>query len=429
MAIGSIADGRSYFKEVRVCRVCGSTDLAEVLRIAPQFLATIFVRTNAGHPLANVKIPLTLMLCPDCGLVQLKETVRPDVLYGDYFYRTGINETMRRDLRQLVEETRTLARPGPGDVVIDVGANDCTMIQMFPADLERIAVEPARNIDWSSVDPSVRIVNDFFSAERVLAATNGRRAKVITACAMFYDLDDPNGAARDIKRLLAPDGVCTIQVSHLYATVKDMNFYDICHEHLEYYSLRTLSYLMERNGLMVFDASMNAVNGGSLRVHISHCDGPFRQTRRVSEVLKIENSLRLEDKATYATYASQIDRLARTSRSYLISEVERGGLVIGLGASTKGNVLLQLCGIDKTILPFISERNPNKVGLRTLGTDIELISEEQARALRPSCILVIPWNFKDEIVARERAYLQARGRLLFLMPYPYLLDRSGEHRL
>ncbi len=242
---------------------------------------------------------------------------------------------------------------------------------------------------------------------------------------MFYDLDDPNSFVADMKSVLAPDGIICLQLSYLVLMIKNMNFYDICNEHLEYYSLNTLITLMERHDLEIFDASTNHVNGGSIRIFIAH-KGVREKTENINRLLEDERAMGLYDAAPYLEFHKDINELAEKVKKYILSFTDNGNSVLGLGASTKGNVLLQLFGISKEILPYISERNPDKVGLRTLGTDIELISEEKARELKPACMLVLPWYFKDEIVSREKPYLESGGELLFPMPYPHVVRSDGE---
>ena len=412
------------------CRIC-SSDITEVLKLEPQYIATTFVKSNVDNLISQVKIPLTLMLCKDknCGLIQLKETVRPDLLYKNYFYRTAINDTMRRDLQDVVNYAVNNVKTEKDDIVIDIGANDCTMVSMYPEYMKRIGIEPATNIDWSNVSKSITIVNDYFSKDVVMKTTNGKKAKILSATAMFYDFNDPNIATKDIKEILHEDGVCVLQVSYLLDTIKDMNFYDVVHEHLEYYSLKSINYLMERNGLTVIDASTNFVNGGSLRVLVTHKENSKPKSKRYEEILSEEEKWNLEEIDTYDDYRQKINEIIGKTKKFIMNELENGRLVIGLGASTKGNVLLQICGIDKNLLPFISERNKDKVGLRTLGTDIEIISEEKAREINPSAMLVIPWNFKEEILSREKNYIQNGGKMLFLMPHPYYVDKFGEHEI
>ena len=234
------------YHDIKMCRVCNSSKIEKILELPSQYIATTFVKSNENNSISKIKIPLTLMLCPECGLVQLLETVEKDLLYKKYFYRTSINDTMRRDLLEVVNHALNQTDARSGDIIVDIGANDCTMISMFPVNFTRIAVEPATNIDWSNVDKSIIIINNYFTKEVILEKTQGKKAKIITSTAMFYDFDNPNIATSDIKSVLDSEGICIIQVSNLLDTIKDMNFYDIVHEHLEYYSLESLNYLMEK---------------------------------------------------------------------------------------------------------------------------------------------------------------------------------------
>jgi len=411
-----------YYKTIQKCRICYSVNLTPVVRIKPQFIASTFVKTNKDNPKAKIKIPMTLMLCGKCGLVQLEETVDQDLLYENYFYRSNVSNTMRHDLQNVVDDVLSQGKFKKGDYVLDIGCNDGLMLTMLPKELKRVGIDPAKNIDWSNLNKSITIVNDYFPSQKL----RKYKFKIITTTAMFYDLDNPNTAVSQIKKILAKDGVLCIQVSYLYDTIRDMNFYDICHEHLEYYSLKTLSYLMEKNGMKVFDASTNFVNGGSLRLMVAHKEAKRPKSANLVYLLLKEKVLQLENPQTYDTFSKLIEINTKRIKRYIENQK---GLVIGLGASTKGNVMLQLCGIGKKILPYISERNSFKVGLRTLGTDMLLISEQKARRLQPDCMFVIPWNFKAEILEREKEYVRKGGKLLFIMPYPYVIDKNGETRL
>ena len=411
-----------YFTAITRCRLCQSIKLIPVVHIKPQYIASTFVKTNINNPKAKIKIRMTLLLCRNCGLAQLKETVEQNLLYENYFYRSNVSNTMNRDLRNVVIDATSRVSLKKGDMVLDIGCNDGLMLTFFPENLQRVGIDPAKNIDWTHLSSSIKIVNDYFPSPQL----RNNSFKIITTTAMFYDLNDPNSAVKQIKKILKKDGVLCIQVSYLYDTIRDMNFYDICHEHLEYYSLKTLMYLMKRNGMEIFDASTNAVNGGSLRVLVAHKEAKRQKSENLKYLLLKEEVLRLEDPKTYFIFSKLIDISAKRVRDFI---KKQKGLVIGLGASTKGNVLLQLCGIDNKMLPYISERNPFKVGLRTLGTDMLLISEEEARKKKPVCMFVIPWNFKAEILDREKEYIQQGGKMLFIMPYPYVVDKNGESKL
>ncbi len=411
------------------CRVCKSTDLQEVIAIEDQYLSPTFVKTNENNPISKVKVPHTLLLCSHCSLLQLRETVNPDLLYKQYFYRSSTNDMMKEDLKKVVDDVVSRVELSPGDCVVDIGANDCTMISYFPDHLNRNGIEPAENIDWSSVDKSINIVNDYFSTDSVKKAVGDQKVKIFTSCAMFYDIDDPNSFVDTVKRKLDKGGVFCIQLSYLPAMLRNLNFYDICNEHLEYYSLISLQTLLSRHHLELFDAEENHVNGGSVKVMITHTEAKREKTENLMRLMTIEKMMSLDQPETYKKFHNKIEKMKEKVCKFIDSELESGNTVLGLGASTKGNMLLQLFGLTKDKIPAISERNSDKVGLKTLGTDIELISEEDARSRAPSCMLVLPWYFKKEIVEREQDYINSGGKLLIPMPYPHLVTKDGEINL
>jgi len=414
------------YTNLKKCRICGSEELIEVVKIDDQYLSPTFVKSNENNPLVKIKIPHTLVLCQECGLLQLKETTNPDLLYKQYFYRSGTSDTMRKDLRNVVNDVMGRVELEDGDYVLDIGANDCTMISYFPDKLNRCGVEPAENIDWSHIDKSIKIINDYFNENSLVAHGTLNSVKIFTSCAMFYDIDDPDSFVSTVKKYLHKDGVWCIQLSYLPAMLRNINFYDICNEHLEYYCLQTLQNLMSRHGLEIYDAEENNVNGGSVRVMVFHKNSKMKGTVRLSNLLQIEKEMNLDKKETYISFHNKILDMKSKIRDTIGAEIKKGNLVIGLGASTKGNMLLQMFDMGKETIPFISERNSEKVGLRTLGTDIELISEEAARKMKPTYMLVLPWYFKEEIVEREREYLKNGGKLLIPMPYPHIVHKDGE---
>ena len=412
------------YEVVNNCRLCESESLTQVIKIEDQYLSPIFVEENSG-PMSKIKVPHTLLLCNECKLLQLKETVNPDLLYKGYFYRSAISDTMRADLKEVVKDVVNRVELNDGDCVLDIGANDCTMISYYPDNLLRYGIEPAENIDWSGVDKNIKIVNDYFTEDSVVKCNLPNKVKIFTSCAMFYDLDDPNSFVKIVKDNLHERGVFCIQLSYLPAMLINLNFYDICNEHLEYYSLSTLNKLMHRHGLEIYHAQENAVNGGSIRTMITHKKRDMEKTTEFLKLLEKEEKMNLGSVDTYLSFYEKIMDMKEKVVSAIEIEMKTG-LVIGLGASTKGNMLLQTFGLTKEEIPYISERNPDKVGLRTLGTDIILISEEYARLKNPGMMVVLPWYFKDEIIKRESEYIKNGGKLLIPMPYPHIIDASGE---
>lgn len=420
---------QALYRNITCCRVCQSGAMVDCMDFGEQYLASNFVRSNEGLPLSQVRVPLTVVLCQGCGILQLRESVDRDLLYRDYFYRSGTNPMMRHALKDVADDIMSRTNLGPGDIVVDIGCNDGTMLSYFSQEPRRIGIEPATNINWGDLDPEIHIINDFFSRKRLEEDTGGAPCQVVTSIAMMYGVEDLNAFCAQVKSVLAPGGVWCIQLSYLPAIISNMSFYDVCHEHLYYFSLTTLDTLLELNGLSIYDASLNDVNGGSLRVFATHKENRAAKTEAYHRILADEEQMELTDADYYHRFFEQVNTLKGKVTKYLRQEADQGNLVVGLGASTKGNVLLQFFDIDKKLVPYISERNPEKVSLRTLGTDIELVSEEQARQLNPSTMLVLIWFFKDEIIKREGEYLEKGGKLLFPMPYPHLLTKHGETAL
>lgn len=421
--------GEPLYRAVHACRLCQGSHLEVCMDLGEQYLASAFVPTNEGLPLDQLIAPLSVVLCRDCGLLQLGQTVRRPALFTDYHYRSGTNPMMRQALEDFVKDAGARAALGEGDAVLDTGCNDGTMLTLFPAHCRRFGIEPASNISWAGLPDDITIRRGFFASDLALELMAGGQYKLVTSVAMLYSVENVLAFAADVKRILRPDGVWSIQVSYVPSIVDSLSFYDICHEHLYYFTLKTLSQVLERNGLRIIDVSLNDVNGGSLRAHAVHAESARPVSPSVTALLEAERAGRWDDPATYKTFMQRVSAMKDSIRRYLEECRDAGRPVIGLGASTKGNVLLQYFGIDKSLLPCISERNPEKVGLRTLGTDIELVSEERARELAPPAMLVLIWFFKDEIVRRERPYLEAGGQLLFPMPYPHLVGANGTTRL
>lgn len=417
------------YKNISKCRICGNSQLKEVLNLGEQYLSSSFVKSNETDEFSKTRVPLTVLLCDVCGLVQLKETVDRDLMYRSYFYRSGVNPMMRDALADVTRDIKAHASLKEGEAVLDIGCNDGTMLTYFPITMRRIGMDPAQNINRHSLDSSITVIEDYFSADKARAANDGNFFKAVSSVAMFYDLDDPNAFVAEVKSVLAPGGTWCVQLSYLATTVQTMNFYDICHEHLLYYSLRTLKFLMEKHGLKIIDASLNDVNGGSLRFFAVHADDARQASPAFQEIEKVEELLGLVEPVTYERFNESIQNLKRITIDFIAAERKNGGLVVGLGASTKGNVLLQYFGITKDTLPVISDRYAEKVGLRTLGTDIRVVSEEEARDMKPSAMLVLIWFFKEELLKRERQYLEDGGKLFFPMPYPHVVTKDGEKRL
>ena len=403
------------------CRICGG-QLDPVLSLGEQYISN-FVTPDAPD---GEKAPLDLVLCRRCTLLQLRHTVPADWMYQNYWYRSGTNQTMRDALADIANTTERLINLRAGDTVLDIGCNDGTLLGAYSTKgIFRIGFDPAANLAPFSQKVAEQLVVGFFSAKAYDETFPS--PKIVTSVAMFYDLEDPNQFVSDIKAIMHPEGVWVLQMSYLPLMLKQHDFGNICHEHLEYYSLKSLEYLLESHGFVVSDVQLNDVNGGSIRVFIRNrsaddtlfADTVYRKfaAERVSKMRAQEARMMLGEASTYLDFATWIERIRLDVRHFVLDRVMRGEKVAVYGASTKGNVMLQYFGLDSTLISFASERNPDKWGLVTTGTRIPMVSEEAARAQNPDYFLVLPWHFIEEFREREKKYLFAGGK--FIVPLPH----------
>lgn len=405
--------------ERKTCRVCGSDKLEPILSLGNQSL-TNFLDSSEHDTLTA---PLELVLCNEgngkCGLLQLKHTVSPNLLYKKFWYKSGVNETMKNALADIVGKAENLIKLNIGDIVVDIGANDGTLLRQYKSkNIQLIGFEPAINLVKEAQVGTTKIINDFFNYEKFAASFNNQKAKVITSIAMFYDLENPNKFVEDIVKMLHNDGVWIIQMNYLTTMLENNAFDNIVHEHLEYYSLKSLEYLLERHDLVTFDVELNDVNGGSLRTYIKHKDcNKFPISKRVEEIRAYENKVDLSHGTPYLQFAKRIDTLRQETHNFIKNEVEKGKKVYVYGASTRGNTLLQYYDLDDKLIKSAVDRNPEKWGKKTV-TNIPIISEEQAREEKPDYFLILPWYFIEEFKRRENEFLNGGGK--FVIPLPNL---------
>ena len=395
------------------CRVCEG-ELEPVLSLGEQYVSN-FVRPAYQ---AGVKAPLDLVLCKQCTLLQLRHTVPADTMYQNYWYRSGTNQTMRDALADIANTAENMVGLAAGDVVLDIGCNDGTLLRSYNTPgIRRVGFDPAANLAPLSRKVADSIYSEFFTAE---AYREFYKPKIVTSIAMFYDLEHPNKFVADVKKVMDPYGVWVIQMSYLPLMLKQHDFGNICHEHLEYYSLRSLEYLLGRHDMVVSDVQFNDINGGSIRVFVRNNQRGYPSancTFRVDAVRAQEAKMGLHEVSAYAEFIARIQRIRYDVSNFIKDRILFGKKVAVYGASTKGNVMLQYFGLDDSQIIFAAERNRDKWGLETVGTRIPIVSEETARAANPDYFLVLPWHFVDEFVAREKAYLAGGGR--FIVPLPH----------
>jgi hypothetical protein len=411
-----------HLKYRRSCRACGSSALTPVTDLGEQYLQGSFVKPGKASPPSR-RIPLTLVRCDPtrdehaCGLLQLSHSTPPQVLYSAYWYRSGTNNTMRMHLASIADEAASLVQR-PRARVLDIGSNDGTLLRAYPDAYCRVGIDPS-DIAQESAD-GLTIVQDLFPSGKLEARTGGEPFDIVTSIAMFYDVEDPVAFVSEVKKLLAELGIWVFEVSYM-PTMLEQNAYDtICHEHLEYYSLAALEYILERAGMRLFGASLNTINGGSIRCLATHRDNYSAYTaagmQQLDELRQREFELELDTDRPYRAFQDRIDSHREELRALLRVIKQSGQRIHVYGASTKGNVLLQWCGIDNTIIECAADRNEEKQGARTLGTDIPIVSEAESREMKPDYYLVLPWHFREEFLERERETLEKGVKMIFPLP-------------
>ncbi|MBN9418697.1 MAG: class I SAM-dependent methyltransferase [Candidatus Eremiobacteraeota bacterium] len=412
-----------HLRHRQSCRVCGSACLTKVIDLGDQYLQGSFVKADQPSPPLR-RLPTSLVRCDPmrdesaCGLLQMEYTVPPSILYSSYWYRSGTNQTMRDHLGGIVEQATAMSSQ-PTRLVLDIGCNDGTLLSNYPTEVEKVGIDPSvigREVNL----PNTRVINDLFPCKELTSVLGGRRFDVVTAIAMFYDLEAPVDFVRNIAEVLAPEGLWVFEMSYMPTMLKKTSYDTICHEHLEYYSLAVIERILEAANMKVVRAELNDSNGGSLRCFATHSTNfSYKNADFQTAITRLRESefdLALDTDTPYRQFQERIN-VHREELSQLLWGLKREGKKIHIyGASTKGNTILQWCGLDNRVIDYAAERNPDKFGAKTLGTDIPIISEADSRAMKPDFYLVLPWHFREEFVQREKDTVAGGTGLIFPLP-------------
>jgi hypothetical protein len=371
-------------------------------------------------------VNLKLGIGPSSGLVQLFESYDPDKMYKKYWYKSTINELMRKQLKDIVTKACDLVKLNWGDIVLDIASNDGEMLTNYSRDLIRVGVDPSDVALKSSIyhDNDIHLINNYFGAYSYLEEFG--LAKVITCAAMFYDLDRPLDFLWDVEKCMTDDGIFIVQLSYLPLILNQMSFDGIGEEHLCYYSLTSFKYLLNLTNLEIFDVEINDVNSGSIRIYITkksnmeNINNALHTTlvreMRIKSLLQLENISSLNKISTYQRFKKDIDSVKEELISTLKKIKSEGKSIYGIGASTKGNTILQYCGIGPELIDAIGERNSDKFGLYTIGTGIPIIDECDMRNSKPDYLLVLPYTFVTAFMLREKELRDSDTR--FIVPLP-----------
>lgn len=402
-------------KPVGHCRVCGSRELDYLFSFGYQYINN-FVEPGKQHE--GVRYPLEWEQCPRCSLVQLRHTAPQELLYTrHYWYRSGVTDTMKRRLSDVVSAAMDRVNLELDDVVLDIGSNDGTLLREYPLELRTVGFEPAVNLAVEGSRGVDTFICDFWDADKYFERVH-QPAKIITALGMFYDLEDPNKFIGDVAKALHHDGVFISQLMCLKQTIAQGDIGNLAHEHLEFYTLKSLYHLFSKHGLRIFDIEENDVNGGSYRIYACHnsLERPHWTAETNRCLMALQSEVSLHKPETLNGFYWRVRDNAQKVVQFIHQEREKGARIWVYGASTKGNVLLQYYGLDNSIIEGAADRSPEKWGRVTIGTGIPIYSEEVARGADPDYFLVLPYAFLPEFMEREKAWRERGGK--FIVPLP-----------
>lgn len=410
------------YKKINKCRICGNKNLVSIIDLGMQKLTGVFPKPgqeiNEG-PLELVKCVAENGNC--CGLVQLRHSCSEEEMYGiNYGYRSGLNSDMVSHLESITNKIEKLVRLSDGDIVVDIGSNDATLLKSYHHNkLDFIGIDPT-GIKFRRFYPeNIQLIPDFFSAENFKNCRAGKKAKVITSIAMFYDLEEPQKFANDIEEILDDNGIWLLEQNYLPAMLETNSYDTICQEHLEFYCLAQIQYLAKKAGMKVIDVEQNRINGGSFQLMVAKETSGYAVSDRVKEMEEWEHISGYGTLCPFEEFKNKVELHKEQLMRFLKEEKAKGKVVLGYGASTKGNVLLQYCGITSEYIAAIAEVNEDKFGCVTPGTNIPIVSEEDARAMNPDYFVVLPWHFRDFILKKEEAY-RKKTKCKFVFPLPQL---------
>lgn len=409
------------YQKIEKCRICGNENLETIIDLGVQALTGVFPQKNEVVESG----PLVLVKCKNdqsgkhCGLLQLGHNYDMEKMYGDnYGYRSGLNKSMVEHLKGIVEKIEKRVDLRDGDLIIDIASNDGMLLSAYKNEkLELIGIDPTSDKFKEYYPAHVKHLPAFFSSQIVKEKYPNKKARVITSIAMFYDLPDPLKIMKDIEEILAPDGVWVVEQSYMPNMIDNVSYDTICHEHLEYYALKQFKWMAEKVGLKIVDVEFNDTNGASFCITLAKKDSAYEEAVEIVEnILNDEKARGFDELDIYENFKKNSEKHREDLRAFFAEAKLAGKKIFGYGASTKGNVILQYCNITLEDMPCIAEVNEYKFGRFTPGTLIPIVSEDEAKAMKPDYFMVLPWHFKNGIVEREQNFLKTGGKLMFPLP-------------
>lgn len=411
-------------KHRQTCRICGNPNLTSVINLGYQFFQGAFSKNN-DILTPTRKSPNEVVRCDTnlyenaCGLIQTKHSIPPEILYSNYWYQSGISDSMKKHLASIVKNALSIIDKNSG-TVLDIASNDNTLLRNYPPTFKKVGVDPS-DIASKQKDKDIKVINTTFPTEEL----NGEFFDIVTSIACYYDVESPKDFALKIKQILKNEGIWIFEVAYWPSMLNNLAYDSIVNEHIIHYHLAPLEILFKKIGLKIFKAEKTDTNGGSILCYVTHSECKTYDTQESNRQLQIlrmeEFNMALDENQTYINFRYEVAK-HRSDLKVLIKKIRDEGKTIHIyGASTKLNTILGYCDIGPELIPFASERSPEKWGGKTLN-GIELISEEESRNKNPDYYLVGPYHFKNEILSRENKMIKKGTKFIFPLPKIEIYD-------
>lgn len=408
---------KSLVKKVKHCRMCKNKNLKRFLFLGDMPSVNNFLTAYQLNELEH-KFPLTVCYCGDCGMVELEEVVNPEYMFKNYVYISSFSKTMLAHFGDLATFLVEKFGLNSGTLVTEIGSNDGTLLKFFKtAGVPLLGVDPAKNLAKLANDNGIETWDDFFStklAQRMVREKG--HASVIIGTNVFAHIDDLDKVLKGLDIALSEDGVFVAEFPYLMNLIEGLQFDTIYHEHLSYFSLKPLIHLFSRFGFEMFDVQRIPVHGGSIRIFVSRSKAKRTLSKSLKELLDLEEKVGLYDPRALKKFAKEVQTIKKDLRKLLISLKKDGKRVAGFGAPAKGNILLNYCEIDNRLLSYVTDNIPYKQGLYTPGTHLQVFPEEKIKEDKPDYLLLLPWNFKEEILSKLTDFRRSGGRIIVPIP-------------
>jgi hypothetical protein len=412
---------------MNLCRVCENEKVTKFLDLGSTPLANSFLKLEQLKE-PELRFALDIVFCPRCGLVQLDHAVAPEILFRNYIYVSSTSQTMPAHFATYADEIVSRFMKTPQDLVVEIGSNDGCLLRAFDRrNVRTLGIEPASNIASIANQEGLATVNDFFCerSARMLRSSNGA-AKVVIGNNVLAHIGDLKDFLNGLDVLLRAEGVAVFEVPYLIDLLDKCEFDTIYHEHLSYFSVGSLQRLFQQKRMRIFDAKRLPVHGGTIRIYIGREGAGPEPLPSVQEMLSLEQSAKLDSLETYEAFAMRVEAIKHKTR-VLLSELKASGASIAAyGAPAKGNTLLNYFQIGSDVIDFVADRSPHKQNMYTPGSHIPVVSPELLLNQQPDYVLVLAWNFIEEIVKQQNEYLNRGGKFIVPIPEPKVISHCDQ---